>query len=178
MGIRERAGRRCARACRRSPGPTWAAGRRCRVRGTSSAVSAAGSRRRSARTMVGKEKAGLSRASMGRAWQPAGDAPSDAEATARRRGAHGGQGWGRVIGRDLAVARVHQPIRPLDRIMGVSSRPIGVSCAGWPRAGNRPRLPQIRTCPTQASGSSICGFAAMPMSLSCVVAFRWPSRPC
>ncbi len=29
--------------------------------------------------MVGKEKAGLSRASMGRAWQPVGDAPSDAQ---------------------------------------------------------------------------------------------------
>ena len=37
--------------------------------------------------MVGKEKASLSRASMGRAWQPVGDASWDAEAEARRRGA-------------------------------------------------------------------------------------------
>ena len=35
--------------------------------------------------MVGKEKASLSRASMGRAWQPVGDASWDVEAEARRR---------------------------------------------------------------------------------------------
>ena len=34
------------------------------------------------------------------------------------------------------------------------------SGAGRPRAVTRPRLPQIRTCPIQASGSSDCGFAA------------------
>jgi hypothetical protein len=38
---------------------------------------------------------------------------------------------------------------------------IGVDLpAGWPRAVSRPGLPQIRTCPTRASGSSDYGFAA------------------
>ena len=37
--------------------------------------------------MEGKEKASLSRASMGGAWQPVGDSPSDAEAEVCRRGA-------------------------------------------------------------------------------------------
>ena len=46
--------------------------------------------------MEGKEKASLSRASMGRAWQPVGDALSDAEAEARRRRARDGQGRRRV----------------------------------------------------------------------------------
>ena len=81
----------------RRPGPTWAVGRRFRVRRSSSAVRALGSRRRSARTMVGKEKASLSRASMGRAWQPVGDASWDAEAEVRRRRAQPGVG-DRIVG--------------------------------------------------------------------------------
>ena len=42
-----------------------------------------------------------------------------------------------------------------------STRPKGApGRAGWPRAVARPRLPQIRTCPIRASGSSGYGVAA------------------
>ena len=45
---------------------------------------------------------------------------------------------------------------------------------GWPRAVAYPRLPQIRTCPIRASGSSDDGFAASshPAPLSCGVTLR------
>ena len=37
--------------------------------------------------------------------------------------------------------------------------------AGWPRAVTHPRLPQFRTCPTKASGSSNDGLAAQRYTL-------------
>ena len=39
------------------------------------------------------------------------------------------------------------------------------SAAGWPRAVTHPRLPQFRTCPTKASGSSNDGLAAQRYTL-------------
>ena len=49
-----------------------------------------------------------------------------------------------------------------------------VNVVGWPRAVASPRLPQIRTCPIRASGSSDDGFAASshPAPLSCGVTLR------
>ena len=56
----------------------------------------------------------------------------------------------------------------------IRARSQGGSVVGWPRAVAYPRLPQIRTCPIRASGSSDDGFAASshPTPLSCVVASR------
>ena len=46
---------------------------------------------------------------------------------------------------------------PDDVLVGPGSKEL---MAGWPREVTLPGLPQIRTCPIQASGSSVYGFAA------------------
>ena len=43
--------------------------------------------------------------------------------------------------------------------------PVAEGWAGWPRAVTHPRLPQFRTCPTKASGSSNDGLAAQRYTL-------------
>ena len=67
---------------------------------------------------------------------------------------------------------------PDDVLVGPGSKEL---MAGWPREVTLPGLPQIRTCPIQASGSSVYGFATRRSSrrrapvgpLSSVISLRW-----
>ena len=53
----------------------------------------------------------------------------------------------------------------------------GASHVGWPRAVAYPRLPQIRTCPIRASGSSDDGFAAHRTQLRYLAGLRRDDLP-
>jgi hypothetical protein len=64
-------------------------------------------------------------------------------------------------------------------IRRIENQPAEFSPVGWPRVVSHPGLPRIRTCATNASGSSCQGFAARrkprraPAPLSVGVALRW-----
>ena len=84
----------------------------------------------------------------------------------RRRRSASSKDWAAVV-KAFRIGRLGQvPARQEDGGCIQSLRPFDESpCAGWPRAVTHPRLPQIRTCPIRASGSSGYGLATQRYTL-------------